>query len=119
MDRILIKDLLTRCIIGVDDDERREKQDVIVNIVLWADLAKPARTDNFNDAVDYRSIKKRVLKAVENSSFQLLEALAGHIADLCLSTPGVKQVQITVDKPSALRFARSVAVEITRERQPA
>jgi FolB domain-containing protein len=116
VDRIIITDLRARCIVGINADERREKQDVTFKISIYADLRKPGETDRFEDAVDYRSIKKRVLQFVENSSCFLLEALAEAVANLCLETPGVIKVQVRVDKPSALRFARSVAVEIVRGR---
>ena len=45
-----------------------------------------------------------------------VEALAEHIAERCLLNPRVQAVQVTVEKPSALRFARSVGVDIYRER---
>ncbi len=117
MDKILIKDLLTRCIVGVNPDERREKQDVLINITLCVDLRAAGVSDAIADAVDYRTIKKSVLAAVEPSGFNLVEALAEHVAQVCLTEPRVRQVTVTVEKPSALRFARSVGVEITRRRE--
>jgi FolB domain-containing protein len=117
MDRILIQDLSARCILGINAEERREKQDVIVNLTLYADLAAAARSDRFEDTVDYRAIKKRVFSLVEQSEFFLVEALAQAIAHSCLQTAAVRRVQVRVDKPSALRFARSVAVEIDRSRE--
>lgn len=115
LDKILIKDLLVRCILGVNDDERREKQDVLINLVLFADLHPSGHSDDLADSVDYRAIKKQVLAMVETSQFYLVEALAEHIAEQCLAHPRVQRVQVTVEKPSALRFARSVGVEITRD----
>jgi len=53
---------------------------------------------------------------VEASTFHLCENLASHIADVCLGFERVQEVEVTVDKPGALRFARSVAVQITRKR---
>ena len=117
MDRILIRDLGARCIIGVNDDERRAKQDVIINLDLYADLRPAGRSDRFEDAVDYRAVKKQVLSLVEESRHFLLEALAEDIAAVCLAHPGVRRVRVRVDKPSALRFARSVAVEVRRKRE--
>jgi FolB domain-containing protein len=116
MDRIIISDLRARCIIGINEDERREKQDVSITLSIYADLRRAGRTDLYEDAVDYRSIKKRVLAVVERSNYFLLEALAEAVANVCLEAPEVLKAQVRVDKPSALRFARSVAVEITRER---
>lgn len=116
MDFILIEDLLARCIIGVSEEERREQQDVVINLALGTDTRGAGRSDDFADALDYRAIKKRTLAMVEGSRYQLVEALAEAIADLCLEHPRCEQVQVTVEKPSALRFARSVGVRITRER---
>jgi FolB domain-containing protein len=117
MDKIIIKDLSTRCIIGVNEDERREKQDILIQIILWADLGRAARSDRFEDTVDYRAVKKKVLAMVEDSACFLVEALAERIAGICLESAGVEIAQVTVEKPSALRFARSVGVEIVRKRK--
>jgi FolB domain-containing protein len=116
MDRILIRDLNARCIVGVNEDERREKQDVVINLTLYADLRPAARSDRLEDAIDYRALKKRILSRVEESRYFLLEALAEDIAAVCLEPPAVRRARVCVDKPSALRFARSVAVEVDRTR---
>ncbi len=115
-DRIYIRDLAFRCIIGIYPEERREKQDVILSITLLCDHSKAAASDRIEDAVDYKSIKKEIRTFVEASSFQLLESLADGVASICLAHTGVAQATVCVDKPGALRFARSVAVEITRGR---
>lgn len=117
MDRILISDLLARCIIGVNEEERRERQDVLINLAVYADLGKACRSDRFEDTVDYRALKKRVLSLAENSEYYLAEALAEGIAMICLEHPLVAKVSVRVEKPGALRFARSAGVEIVRERQ--
>lgn len=116
MDRILIRDLAVRCIIGVNEEERREKQDVLINVALEADLKPAGKSDDFADTVDYRAIKKEIFAMAESSHYFLVEALAERIADICLQHHGVARVQVTVEKPAALRFARTVAVEITRDR---
>ncbi len=117
MDRILISDLRARCILGVNDEERREKQDVVINLTISADLGRAAQSDRFEDTVDYRSIKKEIVRMVEDSKYYLLEALAEAIARICLDHKGVEEVQVRVDKPAALRFARTVGVEINRARK--
>jgi D-erythro-7,8-dihydroneopterin triphosphate epimerase len=116
MDRILIKDLMLRCILGLSGEERREKQDVLINLVLWTDLKRAAASDSIDDTVDYAALKKRIITLVEGSQFHLAESLADRIATLCLEQAAVQQVQVTVEKPTALRFAHSVGVEIIRTR---
>lgn len=116
LDRIYIRDLGLRCIVGIYPGERREKQDVVINVTLWADLAKACQTDKIEDTVDYKAIKKKILAMVEQSKCFLIERLAEQVAEIALDAPLVQHVEVTVDKPGALRFARSVAVSITRER---
>jgi len=116
LDQILIRDLQFRCIVGVDQDERRDKQDVVAQITLHADLRKAGRTDAIEDTVDYRSLKKEILHMAEDSRFYLIEALAESIARICLARDRVARVEVTVEKPGALRFARMVGVRIVRSR---
>lgn len=116
MDRIYLRDLRLRCIIGIYEDERREKQDILLNIQLAGDFSAAGRSDNIADAVNYKDIKKSVIRLVEASQFNLIETMAERVAGLCLQHPKVQQVVVTVDKPGALRFTRSVAFEITRQR---
>lgn len=115
MDRILIRELLVRCVLGVDDQERREMQDVLISVTLHADLRRAGQSDRLEDAIDYRQVKKQILAAADGSRYQLVEALAERIAGLCLGHPGVMRVDVLVEKPGSLRFARSAAVEISRE----
>ncbi len=117
MDKIYIRDLMVRCIVGINDDERVNRQDVLFNILLHVDLERAGKSDNFEDTVDYRAIKKEIVAMVESSSFFLIETLAERVSELCLSRNGVSKVLVTVDKPGALRFARSVAVEIERQKR--
>ena len=116
MDRIFIRDLGLRCVIGVYEDERRDRQDIILNLVMAGDFSAAAKSDDIEDAVNYKDIKKAVIKLVEASQFRLIETLAEQTAAVCLAHPKVQQVTVTVDKPGALRFARSVAFEITRSK---
>ena len=116
MDRIIIRDLTIRCIVGINDEERIKQQDVIINISMDADLKKAGVTDDFAETVDYKKIKLDVYDLVEKSKYFLIEAMAENIANICLERDMVKSVTVSVDKPGALRFATSVAVEITRTR---
>jgi len=118
MDRIYIEGLALRCVIGVFPEERREVQELLIDITLDTDLTRAGVTDDLADTVDYGTLKKRVRSFVENSEFQLIEALAEGIAALCLEEPKVTDVRVRVDKPGALRFVRTVAVEIERQRRP-
>jgi len=113
-DLIHIKDLLLRTIIGINDDERRNKQDVLINITLYADHTAAA-SDSIKDTVNYRTITKETVKLVENSRFFLVEKMALEIVKICLADPRVARAIVTVEKPGAVRFARSVGVTVDRK----
>ena len=115
-DQVQIKDLLLRAIIGINDEERRDRQDVLINIVLYADLRAAGASDQIEDAVNYRTITKRIIKLVEGSQFYLVEKMAAEIAAICLEDPRVERAVVRVEKPGALRFARSVGVQVDRTR---
>lgn len=115
--KIFIRDLLLRCVIGINEFERKEKQDVVINVEIWSDLTSAAKTDNIKETVDYKEINKNIIKLVENSKFFLVEALAENVAQVCMRNQQVRKVRVTVEKPGALRFARSVGVEIVRKRK--
>ena len=116
LDRIVIKDLLLRCIVGINDDERRNKQDVVINLVLYADLSAASKSDAIDDTVNYKTIKNKIIAMVESSSFFLVERLTAAVAEICLENPLVDAAWVSVEKPGALRFARSVGVEMFRRR---
>jgi D-erythro-7,8-dihydroneopterin triphosphate epimerase len=111
-DRIIIKDLLLRAIIGVNDEERVNRQDVLINLVLETDTRAAARSDDIADTVNYRTLTKQVIELVENSRFLLVEKLAEEVARLCLADPRIERARVRVEKPTALRFAGSVGVSI-------
>ncbi len=118
-DKIFIKDLLLRTIIGINEDERLNRQDVLINLVLDVDTSKAGETDSIDDAINYRTITKNVISLVESSRFMLVEKLAEEIAEICLKDSRVNFAEVRVEKPAALRFSKSVGIEIKRSQKNA
>lgn len=118
-DRIVIKNLFLRTIIGINDDERANRQDVLINLTLETDTRKAGQSDDIADALNYRTMTKRVIELVETSRFFLVEKMAEEIASLCLGDELVSRATVSVEKPAALRFAKSVGVTIERSRSDA
>jgi FolB domain-containing protein len=117
MDKILIKDLLLRGIIGINPEERVNKQDILINMVIYTDIRKAAASDDIADAVNYKSITKRIIAHVEESPDYLVEKMVTDIARLVITEFNVERVQVRLEKPGALRFADSVGIEIERTRE--
>jgi FolB domain-containing protein len=116
MDQVFIQDLLARGIIGINDWEREKPQDIILNIVLFTDLREAGKSDSIEASVDYRRIAKRSIAHAESAKRFTVEALAADIADICLEEENVQKVRVRVEKPGAVRFSKSVGVEIERSK---
>ncbi|HTX91461.1 MAG TPA: dihydroneopterin aldolase [Anaerolineales bacterium] len=114
MDQIFITDLEARGILGINDWEREKPQTIRINIVLFADLRRIGESDDIRDGVNYRTVAKQALAHAETAGRFTVEALAEDLAGLCLKEPGVQKVRVRVEKPGAVRFSRSVGVEIER-----
>jgi FolB domain-containing protein len=114
MDKVIIKNLLARGIIGVRDWERKRPQDILINIILFTDTHHAAESDDINDCADYSEVTKKVQAHAENAARLTVEALANDLAGICLTQKNVQKVIIRVEKPTAVRFAESVGVEIER-----
>ena len=117
MDQVIIKDLLARGVIGITDRERERPQNILINAVLFTDISEAAASDDITDCVDYSKLAKKLLAHAEKAQRQTVEALVSDLARLCLEEPGVQGVRIRVEKPGAVRFSKSVGVEIERFRE--
>jgi FolB domain-containing protein len=117
MYQIFIKDLLLRGIIGINEWERENPQDIIINISLFADLIDLSTDDNIDHTINYRTVTKKVIKHIEEVRRLTVEALAEDIADICLQDHRVVKAIVRVEKPGAIRFAKSVGVEIERNQK--
>ncbi len=117
MDKVIIKNLLARGIIGVNDWERNHPQNILINVELFTDTRHAAETDDINDCVNYSVMSKKIMAHAESAGRLTVEALANDLANLCLAEKGVQKVIIRVEKPGAVRFAESVGVEIERSRE--
>lgn len=115
-DKLIVRNLLLRGIIGFNDWEREKKQDILINLTLFTDITHAGQTDDPDDVLNYRTITKAVIQYVESAEHKLVEALATGIARICVVDHDADRVIVNVQKPGALRFAESVGVEIERER---
>ncbi len=114
MDIVYISDLKVDTVIGIFDWERRIRQTVSLDLEMATDIRKAAASDHIDDALDYKSIGKRMIQFIESSDFQLVETLAERVADMVRSEFSVSWLKLRLSKPGALRGARDVGVIIER-----
>lgn len=114
--RIRIKDLKLRTYIGINEEEIRNKQDVLININILYPACKAVGSNDIDDALNYRSITKAIIELVENNRFALLERLTQQVLDCVMGFAQVSYAEVEVDKPHALRFAESVSITLAAQR---
>ncbi|MBI2037390.1 MAG: dihydroneopterin aldolase [Candidatus Magasanikbacteria bacterium] len=116
--KIFIKDLLVRCQIGINEEEKKEMQDILINVELAADVIEAIADDDLNKTVDYRPVYRYILELAGTSRFGLIETLASAIGDYSLAfNPRVRYVMVRVEKPNRFNFLKSVGIEISRTRK--
>lgn len=117
--RIKITNLRLRTFIGFNPEEMEKQQDVVINIEIRYSVPQTALRDQVEDALDYKSLTKRVIQHVESGRFLLLEKLVADVLDICSDHPAIRNSRVTIDKPHALRFADSVSLTLEYSADPA
>jgi 7,8-dihydroneopterin aldolase/epimerase/oxygenase len=119
-DRIEITGLRVHAHHGVLPHERELGQVFVVDLVIELDLTAAAASDDLADTVHYGEVAEVVVAAVRERRFDLIEALAGHLAEVVLDHDARSTaVEVAVRKPAAplpLDFGE-VAVRLRRERR--
>lgn len=114
---IRVKNLLLRTYIGFNPEEVANKQDVLINIEIEADISEESLLVDEPDGIyNYKTITKQIIQLVQDNRFKLLEVLTKNILDLIMADDRVSHARVEVDKPHALRFAESVSFEMKATR---
>lgn len=117
MDTIFIEGLSTQASIGVFDWEKQIQQRLELDLALETDLAKPARSEQLSDTLDYAHISQEVLALIHQRHYDLIETLAETITEALLQQhPLIHRITLTLRKPDAVPQARSVGLRISRQR---
>ncbi|HWB38753.1 MAG TPA: dihydroneopterin aldolase [Candidatus Saccharimonadales bacterium] len=98
MATIFLRDLLVEGRHGVHPHEKTERQPFKINIEIEVDTSAAQQSDNLADTIDYDTVRKAVIRLVQNSSFDLMERLAQAIADELMSDPRIQQLTIEIQK---------------------
>lgn len=118
MDIVYIRDLRIETIIGIFDWEREVRQVVSLDLEMAADIRPAAISDDIRDALDYKTISKRVTQLVRDSESQLIESLAELVASVVMQEFAVPWLRLRISKPGALRGALDVGLVIERGNKP-
>ena len=86
---------------GVHPEEKQRAQPFVVDVKLW--LARPPQGDRLDQTVDYGQVYGWVREAIGGPPVDLIETLAGRIADGIRhrAGPRLRRLQVRVHKPAA------------------
>ncbi|MCP3867808.1 MAG: dihydroneopterin triphosphate 2'-epimerase [Gammaproteobacteria bacterium] len=113
---IRVTNLRLRTYIGFNPEEKTKQQDVIINAEITYDARSAFVSDDEDDALNYKTITKRMIALVEGGKFHLLEKLTSDLLSIAMEPDQVREAKISVDKPHALRFAESVSITLSASR---
>ncbi len=116
MDKILIRGLKIRAIVGILPWERKIPQTLLLDVDLTTDIRAAAASEDISKTVDYSAVAERLTAFIQESRFQLIETLAERCAGLILEEFGVPEVRLLVSKPEAVPATDTVCIEINRSR---
>lgn len=102
------------CVLGVYEEERGRTRPVTMDVALEVRTADAAREDDFAKALNYERVEEDFRALAREGRFRLVETLAEKAAAVCLGYEGVRRVRVRVEKPGALKHARTVAVRVER-----
>lgn len=113
-DVVFVKGLTVEAVIGVYAWERAITQPLLIDIALETDISRAAISDDVNDALNYKAVCDDVSAWCQAIKAQLLEHLAGQLADKLLAKYSCHKITLSIAKPTAIKQADAVGVQITR-----
>jgi FolB domain-containing protein len=115
-DRIFVDNVRLSCRVGITPEERRQPQEVLVDVSLFLSLASAGRSDDVGDAVNYKEVLQRVSLSVSGREFTLLEGLAEGVVSAVLGAFPVERVVVKVRK-AKYSVEPSIGIEVSRDRE--
>ncbi|RLM24872.1 dihydroneopterin triphosphate 2'-epimerase [Brenneria alni] len=107
---IRIKNLRLRTFIGIKEEEINNRQDIVINVVIHYPAEHARNSENINDALNYRTVTKNIIRHVEENRFALLEKLTQDVLDIASNHDWITYAEVEVDKLFALRYADAVSM---------
>ena len=114
MDIVFVRDLRFKTIVGLWDWERLMPQTVSIDLEMGWDMSSAAKTEDLDDALDYKSVSRRVEAFVQEQKFKLVEAAADAIAAMVMNEFSVPWIRVAIHKPFAVTGSKSVGVVVER-----
>ena len=113
---VFIKDFIIQEIIGIHEHEKVKKQKIKFNIVIDVDQSTVPNEKEIKSIVDYEKITNKLENLVKSKKYNFLESLAEDSFVEIFEDKRINAVTIKIEKPDAIKSAKSVGVEVFKNR---
>lgn len=114
---VFIKDFIIEEIIGIHEHEKIKKQKIKFNIVLDINQSSIPNEKDIKSIVDYEKITIKLENLTKNKKYNFLESLAEDSFKEIFEDKRINSVTIKIEKPEAIKSAKSVGVEVFKTRK--
>lgn len=114
MDIIFIEELRAETWIGIYPREKAMAQIVEISLQIGVPSVSASASDDIRDTVDYAVVVERLRADLVASHFNLLEALAEHVASYLLTHFASHWVRVSIAKLGMMPGVKRVGVTIER-----
>ena len=110
--KILINNLIMQAFVGVYENEKQNKQRIIVNVELLLSNDTEPKQDNLEATQDYSQFRKCLVDIIESQHFHLLEVLVEKIHATLVRNSHVIGAKVKISKPDIFKDCE-VAYELS------
>ena len=114
---VFIKDFIIEEIIGIHEHEKIKKQKIKFNIILDVNKNSIPDEKDIKSIVDYEKITNKLENLTKSKKYNFLESLAEDSFKEIFEDERINSVTIKIEKPQAIKKAKSVGVEIFKTRK--
>ena len=114
---VFIKDFIIEEIIGFYKHEKIKKQKIKFNIVLDVNQSSVPDEKDIKSIVDYEKITNKLENLSKSKKYNFLESLAEDSFKEIFEDKRINSATIKIEKPEAIKNAKSVGVEVFKTRK--
>ncbi len=114
---VFIKDFIIEEIIGIHEHEKIKKQKIKFNIALDVNQSTTPNEKDIKSIVDYEKIANKLENLAKNKKYNFLESLVEDSFKEIFDDKRINSVTIKIEKPEAIKNAKSVGVEVFKTRK--
>ena len=99
--KIIIKQIAVKTLLGVYEEEKQQKQKILIDLEIDYDAGNAPYSDDVADTLNYHPIILDIQEMLSNGEYELLERAVQVVGEYLLSLKLVNSAHVKIDKPEA------------------